>query len=242
MTTKRKEKDPVAAAARELNQQKNSRPEEYQSAWEQQLRDAMEQILNREGFQYDLNGDALYQQYRQQAVRNGRLAMMDTIGQASALTGGYANSYAQNAGQQAYQQELLSLNDRIPELYALALSQYRMRGQDLQDRYDLLAGREGQDYGRYQDRLAAWQKDRDQAWKAYTDQRDFAYGAQRDNTADQQWQAKFDEDKRRYDQEWADAHPVKSSSSQSGYGGSAAKKDTSALTKKKNTQQKAVLL
>ena len=37
----------------------------------------------------DLNGDALYNQYRDQFMRQGKLAAADTVGQVSALTGGY---------------------------------------------------------------------------------------------------------------------------------------------------------
>lgn len=202
----------VKAAEAAMKVQKNSRPEAYRSAWEDQIKAAMETILSREPFRYSINGDALYRQYQEQAIRNGRLAMMDTMGQAAALTGGYGNSYAQTAGQQMYQQQLLSLNDRIPELYALALDQYKAQGDALQQRYDLLSGREQQDYSRYKDTLAAWQKDADWLWNLYSSERDFDYGGYRDRIADAQWQAEFDEAKRRYDQEWADAHqPVETS-------------------------------
>ena len=90
-------------------------------------------------FSYDINGDALYQQYKDQYMRQGSLAMMDTMGQASAMTGGYGNSYAQSVGQQAYQGYLQQLNDKIPELYQLALSKYNQEGQDMLNYYSLLA-------------------------------------------------------------------------------------------------------
>lgn len=189
-----------------VQNRKNSRPEEYRSAWEEQLKLAMDRILNREPFQYNLNGDALYQQYRDQAIRNGRLAMMDTVGQAAALTGGYGNSYAQTAGQQVYGQQLSELNDRIPELYALAMEQYRRQGDALQQRYDLLYGAEEQDYSRYRDGLSAWQEDMDRLENRYRDARSFDYSVYRDGVKDSQWQADFDEKKRRYDQEWEAAH------------------------------------
>lgn len=196
----------VEAAKKAVEAQSAAKPE-YQSAWEGLLQRAMEQILNRESFRYDLNGDALYRQYRNEAVRNGRLAMMDSMGQAAAMTGGYGNSYAQSVGQQAYQQELAGLGDRIPELYALAMQQYQMQSQQLKERYDLLYGRENRDYGRYQDALAAWQQEGNRLWNQYTDARDYDYGAYRDSVTDAQWQAKFDEDKRRYDQQWDFDHP-----------------------------------
>lgn len=217
----------VADAQAAVEAQQGSRPGEYQSAWEALLQEAMEQILNRDSFHYNLNGDALYQQYRQQAVRDGRMAMMDTMGQAAAMTGGYGNSYAQTLGQQAYQQSLAQLNDRIPELYAMALEQYRMEGQDQLDRYNLLYGREKGEYDRYQDALNTWQQDANRLWNIYRDQRDYDYGTYRDSVEDAQWLKEFQEAKRRYDQEWEDAHPEVTAAPAVTYtGGTTTKKKT----------------
>lgn len=83
-------------------------------------------------FSYDVNADALYQQYKQQYMQQGKLAMKDTMGQAAALTGGYGNSYAATAGNQAYQQYLGRLNDVVPQLYQMAYDRYRDKGQDIQ--------------------------------------------------------------------------------------------------------------
>lgn len=47
-----------------LNQQIANKPGEYQSQWEQQLKDTLDKIMNRPDFSYDPNGDALYQQYQ----------------------------------------------------------------------------------------------------------------------------------------------------------------------------------
>ena len=77
------------------------------------------------------------------------MAMMDTLGQAATLTGGYGNSYAQGAGQQAYQSYLQGLNDKIPELYQLALERYDREGDRLYKGYTMLNEQEGQDYDRY---------------------------------------------------------------------------------------------
>lgn len=228
----------VAEALAAVENQKAERPGEYQSAWEALLRQSMEQILNRQPFHYNLNGDALYQQYRQQAIRDGRLAMMDTMGQAAAMTGGYGNSYAQTLGQQVYQQNLLKVNDRIPELYAMALDQYRMESQAQQDRYNLIYGREQQDYGRYRDSVNEWQQDASRLWEIYRDQLDFDYGSYRDRVGDQQWQAEFQEAKRRYDQEWEAAQEAAAlkaalsaaSSSSSGGSSSGTKKKTTTTT------------
>ena len=102
----------------------------------QLLRDqALEAYLNREDFQYELNSDALYRQYKDRYQELGRAAMEDTMGQAAALTGGYSSSYAQNVGQQAYQRHLKELDDVIPELYQLAYDRYQSKGDALYQTY-----------------------------------------------------------------------------------------------------------
>lgn len=199
----------VQAALAAAEAKNGAKPAQYQSAWEGQLQGILEQILNQKEFRYNLNGDALYQQYRDAAAQSGKRAMEDAMAQAAALTGGYGNSYAQSAGQQAYWNQMESLGDRIPELYALALDQYRQRSESLQNKYALLAGAEDRDYSRYQDSLSAWQKEADNLWKRYTDSRDFDYDSYRDQVSDWQWQENFDESKRRYDQEWDDTHTPK---------------------------------
>ena len=102
-------------------------------------------------FSYDINGDALYQQYKDKYIQQGKLAMADTIGQASAMTGGYGNSYAQSAGQQAYQGQLDNLNDIVPELYQMALDRYNMGKEDLYNQYGLLQSEYEKEYGLHQD-------------------------------------------------------------------------------------------
>lgn len=90
-----------------------------------------EDLMNRGEFKYDMNADALYRQYADRFMKQGKTAMRDTIGQASAMTGGYGNSYAQSAGQQAYNSHLEGMNDMIPDLYTLALQKYQAEGERL---------------------------------------------------------------------------------------------------------------
>ncbi len=187
-----KQSNTVTQAGNQLTQHNATKPGAYQSQWQTQLNDAINKILNRENFSYDLNGDALYQQYKDQYVTMGQQAMMDTMGQASAMTGGYGNSYAQTAGQQIYQGHLQQLNDRVPELYQLALDQYNREGDEMYNQYALLSGKEEQDYGRYRDAMTDWQTERDYLADRYDIERDYDYGQYRDAIADEQWQKEFD--------------------------------------------------
>lgn len=164
----------------------------YESKWQPQIDNTVNSILNRKDFQYDVNGDALYQQYKDRYVDLGQKAMMDTMGQAAKLTGGYGNSNAQMVGQQAYHGYMQGLTDKIPELAQLAYQRYAQQGQDMYQKYGLLSGQEQQDYSR-------WTGDRDWLYNMYNTERGFDYGQHRDTVGDEQWKAQFDEDLRRYE-------------------------------------------
>ena len=122
-------------------------------AWSDPYRDQylsyLNQYENRDPFSYDFNSDALYQQYKDQYVQQGKMAMMDTMGQAAAMTGGYGNSYAQSVGQQTYHQYLNQLNEIIPELYDRAYNRYNQEGQDLLNMYNAYLGLSDRDYNQY---------------------------------------------------------------------------------------------
>ena len=200
-----KEQNEELEQLRRQLQQLAGEKETYTSAHTAAVQQALEQILSRQGFSYDPAGDALYNRYKDHYEKQGRRAMEDTLGQAAALTGGYGNSYAQTAAQQVYTQQLDNLQEKIPELYALALETYRAEGDALQSRYDLLRSQEQQDYSRYRDRAAdyaAEQKRLTEAYKdaysRYADQRDFNYRKQRDKVTARQWQEKFDESVRQF--------------------------------------------
>mgnify|MGYP003310652434 CR=1 FL=1 len=135
----------------------------------QQLNDIVNKIGNREKFNYDLNGDMLYQQYKNQYMNLGNQAMMDTMGQASALTGGYGNSYASTAGNQAYQGYLTQLNDKIPQLYQMALDQYNREGENLYNQANLYGNMYNREYGEYRDKVSDWNTENNRLYNIYSD-------------------------------------------------------------------------
>lgn len=143
-----------------LDNHMSQKPADYQSKYQGQIDAAMDAIANRKPFTYNVNGDALYQQYKDRYTQMGKQAMQNTMGQAAALTGGYGNTYAQNVGQQAYGQYMQGLTDKIPELYQLALDKYNQEAQAEKDKYSLYRDADNTDYSRWGDRLANWQADR----------------------------------------------------------------------------------
>ena len=223
--------DTVKQAYDMLQQHIANKPGEWQGGtWYDTLNETINQILNREKFSYDLNGDALYQQYKDQYTTQGKLASMDVMGQTAAMTGGYGNSYAQAAGQQAYQGYLQQLNDKVPELYQLALNQYNAEGEAMRGNAELMAKMDEQEYGRYRDTIDDYYTELDyladdarykgeQDYNQAMDAFNIAYGQHRDNISDTQWQTEFDEAVRQYDQQYALSTSGSSSSGSGGSGG-----------------------
>ncbi len=140
---------------------------QYQNAYAPAINDALNKILNREAFSYDVNTDGLYQQIKDNYVKQGKQAAMDVQGQSAALSGGYGNSYGALAGNQAYQEQLTNLSNQIPELYQLAYNRYN--NEDTRDRNNLsaLQGLEATDYARYQDETSAYDAALQTAYQKY---------------------------------------------------------------------------
>lgn len=86
------------------------------------LKSALGDIQGYGDFQYDLNGDLLYQQAVDNYAMLGQQAMMDATANAAALTGGYGNSYAASAGNQAYQNYITQANNMIPQFQQMAMN------------------------------------------------------------------------------------------------------------------------
>lgn len=164
-----------------LNQVQGERP----GAWNggnflDDVQAIYQKIMDREPFSYDMNSDVLYQQYRDQYVDLGRMAMMDTMGQAAGLTGGYGSSYAQAVGQQQYNAYLQRLNDVLPELYGMALDTYNSQGQDLYNQASLANQMYQNEYGEWADSYNRWLSEYQMAYGMYADERSFDYGTYAD--------------------------------------------------------------
>lgn len=192
------ESDAVKKLREQMEAQNTAKPVDYTSKWQPQIDTTIGNILNRKDFQYDVNADALYNQYKDRYVNLGKQAMQDTIGQAAALTGGYGSSFSQLAGQQAYQGYLQGLTDKIPELYQIAMDRYNQQGQDLYNQYGLLSGQEQTDRNNWLNSYNQWLAERDYTTGRYDTERGYDYGVHRDTVGDDQWKAQFDEDLRRF--------------------------------------------
>ena len=200
LNSKYTESDAVRAAGEEASAkyaalngyQSNGKADAALTAWK-----------NYGDFSYDPDTDPLYQNAKANAMRNGKIAMQDTIGQASALTGGYANSYAETAGSAAYQNYLSQLDNSMTDYYRLALDNYNNQKNELLTEYSLEKDREDNEYNRLYN-LYSIAQDR------YNNERTFDYGQYSDDYSraaslasmeNSDWwnQANYDESKRQYD-------------------------------------------
>ena len=153
--------------------------------WYREAQDLLIRQQNRPAFSYDPEQDVFWQSAKDQYLRQGQKAMEDTLGRASALTGGYASSYAQNLGQQSYRESLGELGKLLPELYDRAKASYDSETKRLLDQIDTALGLYDSDYQNYLDAMAA--RERQAAF----------------DRAGEQWQAAFDRDSAQWAQELA---------------------------------------
>lgn len=121
------------------------------TSYTDQIKDLMDQIQNRDPFEYDVDKDVLFQQYLASSMASGKTAMQDTIGQASALTGGYGSSYATSAGNQQYNAYIQDAYNNLPEYYQMAMEAYQMEGEEMYNQLSMLNQADITEYQRLYD-------------------------------------------------------------------------------------------
>jgi len=138
--------------------------------WTPQYQEQISQILGditgRDPFEYKMTEDPLYQQYRDQYIREGQRAMRDSAAQSAALTGGYGSTYGAIAAQQGYDNYLAQLNDRVPQLEQQAYGKYVDNLADMYNQLGAYQSEENRLYGQYMDALGQFNTDRNFAFNA----------------------------------------------------------------------------
>lgn len=181
----------------------DSKPADYNGNWTSQMENALNEVLGRGSFSYNPNEDPMYQSIVQNALVNGRRAMQDTMGNAAALTGGYGNSYASSAGQQAYQESLRGINDYLPNLYEMALKSYTAEGDRLTDNLAALRDADQMEYDRYRDNVDDYYKQGDVLYRNYRDTVSDAQDERDYNEKVRQFNESLAEEKRQYNSDIA---------------------------------------
>lgn len=164
----------------QLQQVQAQKPQGYNSKYGAALDNILGQIQNPEKFKYDFNGDEMFKQYADLYTQKGRQASMDAMGQAAALTGGYGNSYAQQVGNQAYDQYLMDLYAKGDQLRQEAYQRYQDEKADRYNQLNALGQADERDYGRYRDTVGDWQNERGYYTDLYNNERNFDYSTYQD--------------------------------------------------------------
>ncbi len=200
------ESEAVTAAKKKTEEHESKRPE-YVSRWEAEMNAALEKLENR-SFSYDLSADPVYDSYRRAYIRKGQLAMADTLGKTTALTGGYGNSWAATAAQESYNSYMRSLTDKIPQLYQLAQDRYDAETQQLNAQYEQYWQQEQADRESFDDTFDRWLKE-----LQLLQEQEMAV-------------SKEDYDRFEADREWNEKHPNQSGSGSGSSGSSGSSGDT----------------
>ena len=231
----------VTDAWNKVKDLEGSKPADYVSKYGDQIQALLDKILNRDPFKYDFNADPMYQMYKDRYLQQGRMAMQDTMGDAAALTGGYGNSYAATAGQQAYQSYLQGLNDRIPGLRDFAYNAWLNEGDRMRSNLSTLQGLDESDYARYRDTVGDYKDELNYYYNRFGDMSDREYNRYLNDASAWEKDRDYWFNKWQWEQDFnyktaMDAAAAAAASLGSGRrGGSSGKGATSPLKKKMNT-------
>ncbi len=215
------ESDTLKGLREDLTEVEGGKPDKYQSKYGDQISELIGKLGETEKFNYDVEGDPLWHSIKDQYQRNAMLGMQNAMGDAAALSGGYGNSYAAAAGQQAYQQSISEMTDIIPQLHDTALGAWQANRDALTDNLYAVMNAEDMEYSKWQDEYNMWVNDRDylaqkienmsddefNQWlaglSAWQDERNYYAGRKDAAIANQQWQASMDESRRQFNQQMA---------------------------------------
>lgn len=125
------------------------------TSYSDKVDEMMNTIANRDKFSYDMDKDPMFQQYLQSSMDKGKIAMQDTIGQASALTGGYGSTYATAAANGAYNQYVQEAYDNVTDYYGMALDAYNQEGQELYNQLGMYQNADNTEYSRLSNAYSA---------------------------------------------------------------------------------------
>lgn len=216
-----KESEALTNLRGELATVEGQKPDAFVNKYEGQIDALLDKLQSREKFSYDFNTDPNWLALKDQYQRNAILGMQGAIGDAAGLTGGYGNSYAQQVGQQTYQQQISEMTDIIPELHGQALNVWQAENQQMQSNLAALQTQSELDYAQFFNDWQMWNTDRNYMYQKVADmsedefnkymygverwQQDRAYYAGQKQIAiqNQQWQLQLDESRRQFNNQLA---------------------------------------
>lgn len=137
-----------------MKPQTNYQSMSYQSPYAEQIKTMYDQIVNAPKFDPNSIYDTPeYSALQDKYERLGDTAMGDTMAQASSMTGGRLNSWAQSAASQAKNSYNQQFTDLIPQMQANARANYDNEMNQRMGILDLLMGMDNTEYNRWSDDL-----------------------------------------------------------------------------------------
>lgn len=140
----------------------------YSGNYKQLVDDTIAQLNSRQ-FDYDVNADGFYKNYLETAKRQGQMAAKDSAAKSASLSGGYANSWGQDAAQQIYNMYMQDANDAAVDFADRAYSRYQDAGTELLNMLGVYQSLDETDYARARDVKNDYDSLVSQLWSRYID-------------------------------------------------------------------------
>lgn len=132
---------------------KNSVDSGYKSKYESTIND-LARKYSKDEFSWNTDSSSEYQSANDKYKREGKIAQENTAAAYSSNTGGYSNSYAQAAGQKAYNNYMDSLAEQIPTLRENAKASWSEEQEKTLNQIGLLQNLDDTQYQRYRDKVS----------------------------------------------------------------------------------------
>ena len=132
-----------------IEEERNRQAPVYQSTRQAEI-DALVKDIQNSRYNYDQSNDPKAANASRAYGASAQRAMRDTLGTASAMTGGRSNSYAQTAAQQAYSRQMEGLNTYLDQLEEANFARYQSDLAKKQSDLAMLQNLENADYAKWQ--------------------------------------------------------------------------------------------
>lgn len=142
----------------------------YNNRYQTEIDDLLDRVQNYENFSWSKETDPAYSAYAKQYRREGARATEDAMAAAAAATGGQISTAAMTAASQAGDYYAGKLADAIPQLYENAYNRYLSEYSKLVDQLNQTQQQEQMDYNKYLTELGQYNTDRNFGYNQWLDE------------------------------------------------------------------------
>lgn len=142
----------------------------YNNRYQAEIDNLLDRVQNYEDFTWSKDTDPAYSAYAKQYRREGARATEDAMAAAAAATGGQISTAAMTAASQAGDYYAGQLADAIPQLYENAYNRYLSEYSKLVDQLNQTQQQEQMDYNKYLTDLGQYNTDRNFSYNQWADE------------------------------------------------------------------------